>query len=162
MSTLLSFSHPQQQDKHGLQLRWPSVEQKHTLPLKSLLYPRRTKRRVHLRTVPTIRPWPGPFFLVSSSLPPAHTPTGSFQHGVMGCEVRPLCSHVSMLVYSVRLAPCTIDVQRDWPAAFDVATPTQIWMSMGGKTHLHLYVCKFTVNAKKVWNHYLWSRLKLD
>lgn len=71
--------------KHGLKPWWPSVGQKHTLHLKSLLYPWQTKRRLHLRTVPTIRPWPGPFlFPVPSSLPPAHTPTAFFQHGAVG------------------------------------------------------------------------------
>lgn len=96
---------------------------------------------------PPLGPGLGPFSLsppLSLLLTP---PLGPFSTGCWGCEVRPLCSHVSMLVYSVRLAPFTIDVQRDWPAAFDVATPIQIWMSMGGKTHLHLYVCEFTVNA---------------
>ena len=102
--------------------------------LKSLLYPRRTKRRLHLRTVPTIRPWP-------PRPPPAHSPTGSFQRGAAGVWATPFmfaCVRAGLLCQT--LPPFTKDVQRDWPAAFDAATPPpppiQIW-----KTHLHLYVC---------------------
>lgn len=32
-------------------------------------------------------------------------PLGPFSAGQRGCELRPLCSHVSVLVYSVRLCP---------------------------------------------------------
>lgn len=140
-------------DKHGLKPRWPSVRQKHTLRLKSLLYPRQTKRRLHLRTVPTIRPWPGPFL---SPVPP---PSPSCSHpdcvlsawGSEGGEVRSLCSHVSMLVRSVRLALFTIDVQRDWPAAFDAATPHSDMNEHGCRgTPAPLCVCRFTVNARGV------------
>lgn len=130
-------------DKHGLKPWWPSVGQKHTLLLKSLLYPQQTKRRLHLHTVPTIRPWPGPFLFARPLLSPLLlTPRLlSFSVGQWGSEVHSLCSHVSMLVHSVRLALFTIDLQRDWPAAFDATAPIQIWMSMGVEAHLHLYVC---------------------
>lgn len=148
----LTHTHEEARDKHGPKPRWPSVGQKHTLLLKSVLYPQQTKRRLHLRTVPTIRPWPGPFF----PLPPPHslllTPRlGSFNTGQWGSEVRSLCSHVSMLVHSVRLALFTIDAQRDWPAAFDAGHPHSDMNEHGCRgTPAPLCVCRFTVNARGV------------
>lgn len=129
-------------DKHGLKPRRPSVGQKHTLLLKSLLYPQQTKKRLHLRTVPTIRPWPGPFLLPGpSSLPPAHTPTVFFERGAEGergwlfmltcvhagslCQTRPL--------YNRRAKRLTSSFWRGHP-------PIQGWMSAGVEAHLHLYV----------------------
>lgn len=129
------------QDKHGLQLRWPSAEQKRTLPLKSLLYPGRTKRRLHLRTVPTIRPWPGPFYFIFLSpplSPPANTLTGFFQHGVVGVWGMPFmltCVHAARLCQT---CPLHNSCAKRLTSNFWHIHPPH-WVSMGGKSHVHLY-----------------------
>lgn len=139
-------------DKHGLKPRWPSVGQKHTLLLKSLLYPWQTKRWLHLHTVPTIRPWPGPFlFPVPSSLPPAHTPTVFFQHGAMGewgTLFMPTCVHAGSLcqtlpLYNRRAKRLTSSFWRSHPHSD---------MNEHGcrGTPAPLCVCRFTVNARGV------------
>lgn len=65
---------------------------------------------------PPLGPGLGPFILFFCPLLSLLllTPSlASFSMAWWGCEVCPLCSHVSVLLDSVRLAPFTIAVQKD-------------------------------------------------
>lgn len=101
---------------------------------------------------PPLGPGLGLFFFLPPPLSLLLTPwLGSFNTGQWGSEVRSLCSHVSMLVHSVRLALFTIDAQRDWPAAFDAGHPHSDMNEHGCRgTPAPLCVCRFTVNARGV------------
>ena len=94
-------------------------------------------------------------------------PLGPFSAGQRGCELRPLCSHVSVLVYSVRLCPLSqktckeIDQQLLTlpplpPPQFRYEKHTCTFMCAGFTVNAGGAVCSsLTLGGGKVWN-YAW------
>ena len=94
-------------------------------------------------------------------------PLGPFSAGQRGCELRPLCSHVSVLVYSVRLCPLSQKTCKEIDQQLLTLPPlpspqfryekhTCTFMCAGFTVNAGGAVCSsLTLGGGKVWN-YAW------
>ena len=104
---------------------------------------------------PPLGPWPGPFLPSSPplSLPPAHTLTGSFQHGAVGVWGTPFmftCVHAGLLCQT---CPPHNRRAKRLTSSFWRGHPHSDMNEHGWKNTpapLSLYVWGFTVNARGV------------